>query len=144
MCAKGLKPYFDKEDLKKGLAWNSQLGEAYEQSYHIIVLWSDKASDFQWVRREIGTFEARIYGSSPDDTRMIFIVLNGDASAYDSLEKLYEIKNADAYAAGAECLDEKLWHKIINKIEESIVNKDISQPVLLAVMAMTKRASAKD
>jgi TIR domain len=141
--AKGLVPYLDEEGLKKGIGWERQLGEAMQQSHHLVVLWSDKADTSPWVRREIGTFEARIYGSNSDDTCMIFIVMDGDASAYNSLEKFYEIKNADAYAAGAERLDEDIWRKIINKIEESIVNEDTSRPVLLAVMAMTNERLQK-
>lgn len=134
--ARGLNPFLDKERLEAGKEWESQLAEAIRDSHHLVVVWSDKAETSSWVRREIGIFDAR---SPKEGICKIFIVLEGIPKAYIHLEQLDEIKKVDAYKYGADKLDENIWSKVLSRIETSMLSGDASQPVLLAVMAMTRQ-----
>src|SRR5438067_8738656 len=76
---KGLEPFLDRKRLQPGLQWEPQLAEDLRLSQHLVVLWSKRAADSDWVIRETYTFDAIInnlpVGDAPVNRRMLFILL---------------------------------------------------------------------
>jgi hypothetical protein len=134
---KGFKVFVDEKDLLSGSGWERQLGETLQNSHHLVVLWSNEADHSQWVRREIAHFETRVYSPTPDDTRIIFILLEGDNSAYSSFQMISELKTAGAYDTGINQLNSNLRSEVVDKTRRAIESTDTSKPVSLLIMAMT-------
>lgn len=139
--ARGFKIFLDEQRIQAGAQWENQLVYALRNSQHLVVLWTGKADDSEWVRREIANFEAII--NNPDlesapNRRMIFILLEGKKPAYGSIQMINDLKKEEVYAAGVDELDPNLWEKVINKVAGAVASDDISRPVLLAIIAMTE------
>ena len=134
---KGFKAFVDEKDLLSGSGWERQLGETLQNSHHLVVLWSNEADHSQWVRREIAHFDTRVYSLTPNDTQIIFILLEGDNTAYSSFQMISELKTAGAYNAGVNQLNPNLWSQVVDKVTRAIESTDTSKPVSLLIMAMT-------
>lgn len=141
--ARRFKVFLDDKRLQAGLKWEPQLGAALNKAGHLVVLWSAKAYDSPWVRREIGHFDARITappeGASSEQTRMVFVLLEGeDPQAYDSLQMIADLRSAGAYPVGAAQVNPNLWTGVVGKVEQALRGDQPAQPVLLAIVTMTQ------
>jgi len=140
--AKNIEPFLDRERLEVGRPWEPALAQNIQSSQHFVVLWSPHAERSSWVRREIGRFEAivdtALSGQAKDDRRFIFLPLEGENSAYSSLQMIDDLREASAYAGGAEAVTPGLWQNVVQKIVTAIRADDPSMPLPVAVLAMTR------
>lgn len=135
------KVYRDKNRLLPGAKWEDELMTKVRASQHLVILWSANSNLTDWVRRERGNFEAAIAtparGEGPANRLMIFVRLDDEDLANASLQVINNIKEAKAYAEGADNIDPKIWQAVIDQIVSAIQNLDDSIPVPTAVLAAT-------
>ena len=140
--SKGLVPFIDHKRLEAGREWEPQLAVALGRSEHLVVLWSDEADRASWVRKEIGHFDTRIhapiFGQEAENSRMIFVLLEGAPKAYTSIQAIADLRDAGVYDSGVESASANLWTAVAGKIQEAIQSDDPSEPVLLDIIALTK------
>lgn len=140
LVAKGLQPFLDKERLQPGLSWESQLVSALNQSRHILVVWSHHAAHSEWVRRETSYFDWKIH-SQPEGTalpgRMVFLLLEGDAKAYASMQMITDLKEQGAYKSGIQAISKPQWKGAIEKIERAIKDTKNTLHVPLLILSTT-------
>ena len=145
--ASNIEPFLDQERLEAGRPWALRLAKAIQTSQHFVVLWSQHAKQSDWVRRELGVFEAivgpAIVGSALDshngeDRRFIFLMLEGDNQAYTSIQMISDLKEANVYPGGADAVAPGLWQDVVQKVVHAIRANDPSIPLPVAVLAMTK------
>lgn len=137
-----IEPFLDQTRLQTGAAWESQLQGALRTSRHIVVLWSENARQSDWVRRELGRFESQIDNPDPDqkpsNRRMIFLPLEGEPSAYNSLQMITDLRDGGAYTGPADQVDQNLWSRVLDKVYYAIAGADPAIPVSLAVLTVTQ------
>jgi TIR domain len=142
LSAKGISCFFDRERLEAGLPWEPQLAQAVEHSRHLVALWSNKAQDSAWVRRELGKFEAIVdptgSGQLQVNRRFIFFLLEGQNPAYAGMQMITGLKEADAYSHPMENLDQGVWRDSVERVETAISADDNALRVPLAILSMRK------
>jgi len=83
---KGRKPCFDRTSLRAGENWEFQLLGELNTSQHLVVLWSERANQSDWVRRELSYFDAAINNPIPGrktpSRRIIFLLLDREHTAF--------------------------------------------------------------
>ena len=141
---KGLTLFFDQPRLEAGAPWEPQLLSALQDSQHLVVLWSENARKSDWVRRELGHFDAIIHppaAAQPQASgqqRLIFLLLEGENVAYSSYQQIADLKNANAYAQGLEQLNPNLWQQVVDKVYQAIQSDETALPIPLALLTMTR------
>ena len=135
-----ISAFLDQPGLQVGDEWEPQLFSAANESQHIIVLWSTKTNSSAWVTRELGLFTQRndpIAGRRPADELMIFVLLDGENTAYKSVQTIKGIKESGQYAAGFPGGNNGIWKQVVNDVIGAIKNVDARHPVPVAILAMT-------
>ena len=142
LTAKGVNCFFDRERLEAGLPWEPKLALAIENSRHLVALWSNKAQDSAWVRRELGKFEAIVdptgAGHLQVDRRMIFFVLEGQNPAYAGIQMITDLKESNAYSGSIESVDQDVWQRSLEQLRTAILEDDRFLRVPLAILSMRK------
>ena len=132
--------FIDRQRLEAGKPWEKQLSKAVEESQHFIVLWSNNAKQSDWVNRELGRFDAMLDSGGPQlnqpERRLIFISLENQNTAFSSTQMIDDVREADAYAAGADAIAPALWNTVIQKVVGAITSDDSSLPIPVAVLTM--------
>ncbi|MEJ7767483.1 MAG: toll/interleukin-1 receptor domain-containing protein [Chitinophagaceae bacterium] len=128
-------PYFpvflDKKRLDAGYSWNNQLNAELKSSKHLVVVWSSKANQSQWVQREIAFFSLKENSES-----LIFPVCMDIGWDTYPQQAILDIKEAGFYPAKMDLFDQYVI-EIVNKIKSSIYKKYNSKPIKRAVFTMT-------
>ncbi len=129
---KKLEVFMDRHRLQAGTKWESNLLESIDNSNHMIILWSNHTRDSDWVRREIARFERRI-DTPEDDSKMLFLLLEGQNNAYTSIQMVTQLRDAGVYDLGVKMIDANLWRDTLQVIMQAIRSGDrfISIPVLI-------------
>lgn len=146
LTARRLEIFFDRDSLKHGEPWETQLEESLDASQHLIVLWSKHSSDNpEYVGRERALFnyKARPSASEPNQTprREIVIVLEEPVTAVHSgNQMIMELKDAGAYAKGVDNLDRNVWSEVVRKVEKTIRDDPNTQHILVAVLAAPRKS----
>lgn len=136
---RGLTVFLDTDRLQPGAEWNPALVHSVDASRHLVVIWSENARDSDWVRRERGKFEARWEGDlTPTTNRLMPLLLEGEMKAYGILQAITDLRDAGAYAAGADQVDKQLWDRVVNRITNAVHSQDSRVPVPIVVMAMSE------
>ena len=140
---RGIKSFLDQERLDVGKPWEPALAKAIQTSQHFIVLWSSHAEKSRWVGRELGVFEAisdpMVNGQLQEDRRFIFLMLEGENSAYTSMQTLNHLREAKAYAGGADAVAPGLWQDVMTKLLQALRGDAASIPLPVAILAMTQQ-----
>jgi hypothetical protein len=151
-----IKVFWDQEraSLPQGDAFRPRLQEAAKTSTHLVVLWSQKAKDSNEVGPEIQAFDQHRsdHPELNDSKRRLFYVPL-DASDYGYLKDtqgLMPLRDSKIYDPMPAVTDRGLsklseephqsaWTKIVNEIGMSVEEAHITQPVTLAVFAITSK-----
>jgi len=131
----------DKESLRAGDAWEDVVIRQLSFSQHLIVIWSSKAKDSDWVTRERAFFDFAINGvaeKTAKDRRIIFVLLDDTPSAFNRYQMIKDIKDSNGYMANPNALDVGLWTSVCDQIEAAIEREDTSISVSLAILALTQ------
>ena len=135
-----ISAFLDAPNLEVGAPWEPQLLSAAEDAKHLIVLWSTTPGS-PWVNREIGLFTARVdatTGCRPPDQLIIFVLLDGENTAYRSWQTIRRIKQGGLYAGGFPGVDHAEWRKcVVDDVIAAITNPDPRLPIPVAILAMT-------
>lgn len=123
----------DKKRLDAGYNWNQQLDEELGLSKHLVVIWSSKASQSQWVQREIAYFNQNIKPGS----LLFFINLDITNDAFNQYQGINDFKEAGAYPDKIDPPDPVLFDNVVNKIRSSIYKAAGSKAIVRAVFTMT-------
>jgi hypothetical protein len=135
--SRGIKVFRDKTRLVAGDAWDDQLQDAIEASRHLLLLWSNVASDSDWVMQERIYFESS-RRNTPDKRRLIAVNLDDTNKALRRFEQITDISTAKIYSQGAASLDANppVWPRVLNRLEEALKGED-SIPVYKLLMIST-------
>ena len=145
---RNIRVFFDRQRIDAGSDWNRALAKSVQNSQHLIVLWTDHAKDSGWVRRELGHFEGivdpGISTQEHSNRRFLFLMLEGENTAYTAIQAVNDLKEAKAYqkdapGKGADTVAPGVWQGVVDKITEVIQDDDPSILVPLAVLAMTRQ-----
>lgn len=147
LTAKGVNCFLDRERLDAGLPWEPKLALAVENSRHLLALWSNKAQDSAWVRRELGKFEAIVdptgAGQLQVNRRLIFLLLEGQNQAYAGLQMISDLKETNAYSRPIENVDQGVWQKSVEQVRKAILDDDRFLRIPLAILSMRKSDLAR-
>jgi hypothetical protein len=139
---RGRSLFFDRTRLQAGDEWDEQLLADLERSRHLIVLWSDSARGSDWVNQEIAYFRSTLRRSSLSDPemkrRIVQLRLEGMNTALSKYQTVTALVDRGAYSAGADAVEADLWRGVLDTVEQSISPGDISVPVRIVVLALTK------
>ena len=149
--ARNLEVYLDRERLKGGLNWTTQLADGLEGARLLVVLGSANARASDWVnyeRVEFQTFkrtEEILRRQQPpgpaDERRIIPVNLEGSYAPDSRLEGSDVIAKLGGYAAGPIGLTGDLldgWNRAVQLIYDAARNVNASKPIAATVVAMTK------
>jgi hypothetical protein len=124
--------FLDKERLEAGAPWNEQLEQTLKTSKHLLVIWSSKANNSQWVQKEIAKF------TEDNKSGLVFFVcLDIDSKAYSELQSILEFKDGGIYPDKIDLLTQDLQDRVVNRIRKSIYKNSGSKPIRRAVFTMT-------
>jgi hypothetical protein len=137
----GIEAFYDRESQRAGPPWESQVVDALRKSRHLVVLWSGAAKDSEWVQRELYNFDAASWGSG--SRQIIFVVLEGEPKAFLSRQMVLSLKDAGAYGYGAAVVDQDLWHRVVGKIIDSVIQEDPSLAVPILLLTTTRDRMAQ-
>ncbi len=130
--AHGFELFFDKQSLRAGQNWETQILGELNACEHLVVLWSRSAKESDWVTRERGFFDARRFvGGQRDPGRLlVHVLLDETRFAYDSDQAVSDLQEADGDA------DAK-WQRAIRRITDAL-NAGDAVPVTRAIVTVTK------
>lgn len=126
------KVFRDKERLDVGAPWNEQLEETLKTSKHLVVIWSSKANNSQWVQKEIAKFTEH-----NKNGLVFFVCLDIVSNAYNEYQAVLDFKDAGIYPDKMETLTQDLLDRVVNKIRKVIYKKAGSKSIQRAVFTMT-------
>jgi len=130
----GLSIFRDSNEIRAGEKWEPQLEGALASSKHLVVLWSDKAKDSDWVQKELYRFDAMI---SKEPGRRIFCVnLNRENAALASLQAIKDLQLAGAYP-GEPPSQSPAWQSANARIVEAVRTADGAVPIAVALLTFT-------
>ncbi len=118
LSAKGVKTFLDVKRLTPGSPWETSLTQALQNSQHLLVLWSKDTENSNWVRRELGIFEATILDQL--NRRLVFLLLEGDNPAYRTYQMIYDLKEAKAYDTGIDHVNPQVWNRVISTLIDAM------------------------
>ena len=124
--------FFDKERLGAGTPWNEQLQETLKTSNHLVVIWSSKANQSQWVQAEIANFRA----NKKPNSLVIPVCLDIDPNIFQE-QAIMDFKNTGFYPDQTNVLDENLYNKVVNRIRTAIYIEAGSKPIKRVVFTLT-------
>ncbi|HWS84037.1 MAG TPA: toll/interleukin-1 receptor domain-containing protein [Ktedonobacteraceae bacterium] len=130
-------PFLDRKRLVVGDVWDEGLIEALRNSRHLIVLWSEHASQSKWVTEEYTRFN-QISRDFERQSRVITILLEGENRRFSSYQVIKDLQRNDVYRAGFEQLDENVWQEVMDKVNGALEVDDTSTPIPLAIIATTR------
>lgn len=141
---KGIPTFLDKSRLQVGQKWEPQLRNALSASQHLIVLWSDKAKESDWVRQEQTHFFLVRLADDNERVRarhrFIMIELQGESqnAMYKDYQAITDLRRAGVYGRGFEEVDPELWRRMIGTLERQLKDDDESVPVPVIVLTTTE------
>jgi hypothetical protein len=129
----------DKDRLTAGDVWDQQLENQLKNSKHLVVLWSQKANQSQWVQNEITFFNQN---RAPDGL-MIFICLDIFSDVYQRYQSIVDLKEAGIYPDKTDPIELNLWSKVVNKVREAVYKAAQSKPIKRVVFTLTQDRLSK-
>jgi hypothetical protein len=136
------KIYRDVTRIKAGDDWNKSLQDSLTKSRHLVVLWTKKAKDSDWVFNEMGKFAAMIdlqdNGESQEGRKLISISLDQQNRATRTNQAIDDLFENKAYEKGIENLDPNVWNAVVQKVARVLNNKSTLSTIALAIVAMTR------
>jgi TIR domain-containing protein len=141
LTAADIEVFIDRQRLEAGTPWERQLSKAVEESQHLVVLWSNNAKQSDWVNRELGRFDAMLDSGGSQlnqpERRLIFVSLENQNTAFSSTQMIDDIREAGAYAAGADAIAPELWNRVVCRLVDAIRSDDSSLAIPVAVLTMS-------
>jgi hypothetical protein len=142
---RNLSVFFDRTGLEVGKPWEGQLDTSIDLAQHLIVLWSKKAEQSDYVAYERTYFhlKSRESESNPDGSKrkeLIILLEDPMPKVHNSKQMIPDLKEANAYAKGLEALDAELWGKVLGRIERTVRDNSGALRVLVAVLASNKES----
>lgn len=138
---RGISCFFDEASIRVGEDWNIRIRSDLMASDHMLVLWSKEAKSSDWVRTEIGRFDALIgmdienHGATK--RKLIFLLMDTDEQSHQHDQQITRLKNSGAYPGDPSTIAYALWSQIVNEVQAAVTDDRNSIPVSLAVLALT-------
>jgi hypothetical protein len=135
--------FLDRRSLRAGDNWKETLLDALVQSQHLVVLWSRHAKESDWVINERTRFDMRPRAEGGEPERMIFVLLDDQPAAFNALQMIVDIRDSGSYAGGSAAIPIATWQRVLQKIENAIVDPEEFVLLRLAVITTTKAGLAR-
>jgi hypothetical protein len=117
--------FWDRDSLKTGGEWQTQLEQDLADSRHFVVLWSNHAEkDGSWVGPEIERFNV-LKSTAKTERTLFYVPLQGKRGTLERLQGLPDIREGDFYkeGAGAAAPGGKAaaaWSRIVTRIVSGV------------------------
>lgn len=137
-----IKTFLDVKDIRAGQFWDETLLGALKDSQHLLVFWSNKAQESDWVYQERLHFEVDL--KSPAETpeqrnrRLLFVLLDREERAEARRQLIVNILKENAYAGGVKNLPHEVRTGVLNALAEGIRLDDTAIPISVVVIALNK------
>jgi hypothetical protein len=143
----GLDAFWDRSSLKAGENWNNQLERALAESNNLVVLWSTKAKENDWVDHEATMFYQGLWKFSAQpvaieqkmiEQKMIYVYLDRDFAPYRHIQGVTEFRETGVYALGADKVSAELWTRVVTRVYDAVKNSSAALGIPLLIFAATK------
>ncbi len=134
---KGFTPFLDNNRLIAGDVWEPKLLSSLQQSRNLIVLWSENASQSNWVREEYTRFD-QICLDTKREGRIITVLLEGENRRFESYQMIKDIQVQRLYEPGFAALNPNVWDDVMEQVARALKADDTSIPISLAILAATR------
>ena len=111
--------FLDEQSLRAGDNWEETIQSSLETSQSLVVLWSDRAKESQWVSRELFSFMATARPKMNLNRRIIVINLQGSNLATNSYQQITSPELQQAYSNSAQPAVE-VWRKVIADVKDGL------------------------
>jgi len=136
----GFDCFLDRNSLRAGTNWESQILGSLLDCDHLVVLWSKQAQGSDWVSRERARFEAawqKLNQPMAPGHALVHLLLDNPRSAYDSYQYVSEILDAKVYMAGPDAVPDPLWQKVVDRLSDALGQASI--PISRAILTTTRK-----
>jgi hypothetical protein len=145
--ALGVACFLDTVSIRKGDGWERQILQSLRDSRHLVVIWSSKSGQSDWVNQELYRFKAEIdpNGTGQTGGRLLYAInlegQNATLSAYQqynlaSLQDAYRNSPAGTITLGA--VAQQDWTRMVREIADATTTENARMQVYKVVFAMTK------
>jgi hypothetical protein len=130
--------FFDRNSLRAGERWETQILGSLTDADHLIVLWSKSAKDSHWVQREVGHFDSKRFkaGRPVPGHLLMHVLLDDTGFAYASDQAITDVREAGARGRPVAEVPPAVWSRVMDQIERAL--QDPALPVSLAILTLTK------
>ncbi|MEM7406278.1 MAG: toll/interleukin-1 receptor domain-containing protein [Pseudomonadota bacterium] len=142
-----LRVFLDHTRIEAGTRWRTELSTAVRESRCLVALWSSHAHGSTWVQKELATFDTHVdMDEQPSARRLVLVGLEGTNFAYDHYQEIRDLREANAYAAGAGSVDQRLWDGMVRKLLGSVraASNVVQIPVAVLTMTAAETANIRD
>jgi TIR domain len=144
--AQGVVCFLDTTSIRKGEGWEKQILQSLLDSRHLVLLWTTKASESDWVEQELNRFRQIIdpRGDGQTAGRLVIpINLEGQNATLSGIQQYSHPTLQEAYrsAPGAVNLTGNVlqeWNAMVREIAQDTTDQNPRMPVSKVVFAMTK------
>jgi hypothetical protein len=135
-----IRTFLDTKDIRAGEFWDEKLVDSLEASQHLIIFWSKKARESDWVYQERLHFEASLKATieTPEqrNRRLLFVLLDREERAETRRQLINSILETKAYEGGVKNLPEEVRNGVLNSLVEGIRLDDTAIPISVVVIAL--------
>lgn len=139
--------FLDTTSIRKGEGWERQILGSLNDSRHLVVIWTSKSGQSDWVNQELYRFKANIdpNGTGQTGGRLLYAInlegQNPTLSGYQqydfpSLQEAYRTSGAGVMTLGAQAQQD--WTRMVREIAEASTDQNPRIPVSKVVFAPTK------
>jgi TIR domain len=137
LVGRGLTVFFDKNSLRDGEGWETQLNTGISQARHMVCLWSARAYDSAWVQNELGAFRSRLL-AQPGQSKLLLLRLDERAGAFDSVQQIVEPALRAAYARPDQAIDEADWLAVVERVAQGLLVARAGLSIPLVLFTLTQ------
>lgn len=145
LAARGVQAFFDRQSLREGQAWDTQLRDGVLASRHLLCLWSDKIGQTSWVHRELAMFSVRQADPLHAEGSLLTLRLDEHPNYNVSLQEFIDDPLKKAYRDGLDKLDPIALDALLDRIAIAVRRVPDAISIPLAVLTLTReQADALD
>jgi len=139
LVGRGLSVFFDKDSLRDGEGWETQLHDGISQSRHLLCLWSANAYDSAWVQTELGAFRMGRM-AQPGQGKLLLLRLDERKGAFDSIQQIDDTALRAAYARPDGSITDDDWRAVVDRVAQGLqlARAGLSIPLVLFTLTQAQ------
>jgi hypothetical protein len=138
LAARGVTAFFDRQSLRAGQAWDTQLRDGVLASRHLLCLWSAQIGQTSWVHQELAMFSVRQADPVHAEGSLLTLRLDDHPNYNVSLQEFIDDPLKRAYRDGLATLDETALNTLLDRIARAVRQVKDAISIPLAVLTLTR------